>query len=120
MRLDDTFTDNMSSTAFKKIFGDENRKQGIISRHLIFCANHNRPARPKLRQLRPFLRLLLLPPRLDWIETICHYYRLAFTDGACLSNGEDNVTAGIGVALGSEGPSHDRWTIRSFLQLLRD
>ena len=32
----------------------------------------------------------------------CHHFRLAFTDGACLSNGDAAATSGIGVALGLE------------------
>ncbi|OCH93558.1 ribonuclease H-like protein [Obba rivulosa] len=40
-------------------------------------------------------------------ERSCHQYQLAFTDGACLSNGQTGATAGIGVAIGAqEGGFH--------------
>ena len=32
----------------------------------------------------------------------CHHFRLVFTDGACLSNGNTGATAGLGVALGDD------------------
>ena len=30
----------------------------------------------------------------------CHYYKVALVDGACLGNGQDKATAGIGITLG--------------------
>ena len=35
------------------------------------------------------------PPKL------CHYYKVAFVDGACLGNGRDGAVAGIGIAIGA-------------------
>ena len=32
----------------------------------------------------------------------CHYYKIAFVDGACLGNGHDGATAGIGIAIGTD------------------
>ncbi|KAG8218091.1 ribonuclease H-like domain-containing protein [Butyriboletus roseoflavus] len=32
----------------------------------------------------------------------CHCYKIAFVDGACLGNGQDGATAGIGIAIGSD------------------
>lgn len=32
----------------------------------------------------------------------CHHYKMAFVDGACLGNGQDDATAGIGVAIGAK------------------
>ena len=32
----------------------------------------------------------------------CHHYKIAFVDGACLGNGKDDATAGIGVAIGAK------------------
>ena len=32
----------------------------------------------------------------------CHGYRLVFTDGACLSNGQAYATSGVGIALGMQ------------------
>lgn len=33
--------------------------------------------------------------------TVCHHFRLIFTDGACRNNGQPGATAGIGVAMGT-------------------
>ncbi|KAF8552620.1 hypothetical protein OG21DRAFT_1523663 [Imleria badia] len=30
---------------------------------------------------------------------LCHHYKTAFVDGACLGNGQDGATAGIGIAI---------------------
>ncbi|KAL8677194.1 MAG: hypothetical protein Q9224_007215 [Gallowayella concinna] len=37
--------------------------------------------------------------------TVCHHFRLMFTDGACRDNGKSGATAGIGLAYGSK----DEW-----------
>lgn len=34
--------------------------------------------------------------------TICHHFRVIFTDGACRQNGQFGATAGIGIAIGTE------------------
>lgn len=34
--------------------------------------------------------------------SVCHHYRLLFTDGACRQNGQFGATAGIGIACGEE------------------
>ncbi|KAH0839379.1 ribonuclease H-like domain-containing protein [Lanmaoa asiatica] len=40
----------------------------------------------------------------------CHYYKIAFVDGACLENGRDGATAGIGIAIG-RNPMTMHWAI---------
>jgi ribonuclease HI len=42
---------------------------------------------------------------------ICHHYRLVFTDGSCIGNGELNAQAGIGIAIGKIGVGEDQWSI---------
>lgn len=32
----------------------------------------------------------------------CHHYKIAFVDGACLGNGQEGATAGIGIAIGAK------------------
>ncbi|KAF8432229.1 hypothetical protein L210DRAFT_3414276 [Boletus edulis BED1] len=44
------------------------------------------------------------PPKL------CHYYKVAFVDGACLGNGQEKATAGIGIAIGTN-PMLMQWAI---------
>ncbi|KAH9829460.1 ribonuclease H-like domain-containing protein [Rhodofomes roseus] len=50
------------------------------SRFFVVCCQHSEHRRP-------------LP---------CHRYRLVFTDGACLSNGQTAATSGLGAAIGQE------------------
>lgn len=33
-------------------------------------------------------------------DTVCHHWRLVFTDGACSNNGRGDARAGIGIAIG--------------------
>lgn len=40
----------------------------------------------------------------------CHYYKIAFVDGACLGNGRNEATAGIGIAIG-RNPMTMQWAI---------
>ncbi|KAF8838159.1 ribonuclease H-like protein, partial [Paxillus ammoniavirescens] len=42
-------------------------------------------------------------------KNLCHEYAIAFVGGACLGNGQENATAGVGVAIGSE--STMQWAI---------
>jgi len=39
-------------------------------------------------------------------KTPCHHFRLVFTDGACLNNGQVGAKAGLGVAVGSLESGH--------------
>ncbi|KAG6375313.1 hypothetical protein JVT61DRAFT_3538 [Boletus reticuloceps] len=40
----------------------------------------------------------------------CHYYKVAFVDGACLGNSQEKATAGIGIAIGTN-PMLMQWAI---------
>ncbi|KAH7922881.1 hypothetical protein BV22DRAFT_1037006 [Leucogyrophana mollusca] len=45
-----------------------------------------------------------------WGST-CRKIILVFTDGACLNNGKDYATAGMGIAIGRGGEDVDQWAI---------
>ncbi|KAG9309761.1 ribonuclease H-like domain-containing protein [Chiua virens] len=109
--------------ALRRVLNDTNRCQDVVSHRLIFCerAEHmptehllldcwccNRffvfccacteRQRLVVETLRQFGDDVHsddeAPPRL------CHYYKVAFVDGACLGNGKDGAKAGIGIAIG--------------------
>lgn len=86
---------------------EQSSGEGVIARRLTFC--------PRL-QGWPIHRLIRkCPDCKDFVlhccaceksyETDirpCHHYRLVFTDGACLSNGQFGAAAGVGVAVGED------------------
>ncbi|EMD41108.1 hypothetical protein CERSUDRAFT_103428 [Gelatoporia subvermispora B] len=79
--------------------------EGVFGRRFQFCPTLKRQAQ------KPSDLILTCPRCLDYAarcchhvnfesEQACHHYRLVFTDGACLSNGQSGATAGIGIAMG--------------------
>ncbi|KAF5368218.1 hypothetical protein D9615_010522 [Tricholomella constricta] len=104
----------MSSTTFERIAQDESRPQGIVSRRLIFCTYlqgnfTTDELAPNCESCGRFF--VLCCNHRKTIGRICHHYRIAFIDGACLGNGRDDATAGIGVALGKLELYNDQWAI---------
>jgi ribonuclease HI len=61
---------------------------GIFLLYCCKCHNHNLDLPKHRRRTRP-----------------CHYYRIVFTDGACINNGNASAKAGVGVAYGTSDGS---------------
>ncbi|GBE78515.1 hypothetical protein SCP_0114040 [Sparassis crispa] len=88
------------------------RAQGVVARRLIFCehaeCNHTAQLIKFCSRCHGyFARCCNHADR----DEVCHHYKLVFTDGACLSNGQRDATAGIGIAVGVFGEDWDQWAI---------
>jgi len=92
---------------------DEYPGEGIISRRFIFCPTlqDNYTTDELAPQCAHCGRFFVLCCQDRDRTDVCHHYRLAFTDGACLSNGKDDATAGLGIAIGDLELGIDHWAI---------
>ncbi|GLB39237.1 putative RNase H [Lyophyllum shimeji] len=107
-------TDMDTAITFQRMAKEVCRAQSIVSHRLFFC--HNLDTNFVTAELAAHCEycsrfFVFCCQHRDWIEKICHHYRIAFTDGACLSNRKDSATAGIGVAIGKLGLNYDQWSI---------
>ena len=89
---------------------DDERREGIIRRKLIFCDKLQSFETDELIQTCPhclhfFVYCCSCSTRRPEEAKPCHHYRLIFSDGACRLNGQVGATAGIGIA-GGEEPSN--------------
>jgi ribonuclease HI len=81
---------------------------GCCHRFLAYCCHCIQRQRKEKSPRRQFYRSSTDgggdPP------TPCHHFMVVFVDGACLGNGRDGATAGIGIAIGTD-PLTTRWAI---------
>ena len=120
--------------ALRRALNNAGRCQDVVSHRLIFCETaENMPTEDLLldcwccnrflayccacterrRQAEDTRRQYYRSPSADDDEDPlkpCHYYKVAFVDGACLGNGRDGAMAGIGIAIG-ENPMTMHWAI---------
>ncbi|EGO29251.1 hypothetical protein SERLADRAFT_445080 [Serpula lacrymans var. lacrymans S7.9] len=95
----------------------EDGEKGIFNRRMTFCPylRSNFDTDELIRHCPDCLRFFAISCShyRDDREagTVCHNLRLVFTDGACLGNGREDATAGLGVAIGFEGEDTSQWAI---------
>ena len=94
---------------------DEQGQEGVIRRRFVLCDSLQRvPLDGLIRTCEKCCNFFVLccscrqrygigRPEDD--GTVCHHFRLVFTDGACRNNGQPGATAGIGVTMGT----HEGW-----------
>jgi ribonuclease HI len=98
---------------------EDDQSEGVISRRMVFCPTlqNNFDTKDLINCCSNCLRFFVLCcscwHQYSGAEAVCHHYRLVFTDGSCLNNGQVGATAGIGVAigLGTGGSEDHQWSI---------
>lgn len=112
--------------ALRRVLNDPGRCQDVVGHRLVFCETAQRMPTEDLlldcwccncffayccactERQRPAEAARRFydskPPK------PCHYYKVAFVDGACWGNGQDEATAGIGIAIGVN-PMTMQWAI---------
>lgn len=115
--------------ALRRVLNDPDRCQDVVAHRLIFCETaQSMPTEDLTLDCwccdRFFAHCCACTERRRMAESRyfptpedddkpppkpCHYYKVAFVDGACLANGQDGATAGIGIAIGIHPEIH--WAI---------
>ncbi|KAL1741183.1 ribonuclease H-like domain-containing protein [Schizophyllum fasciatum] len=91
---------------------DPQRNEGLWQRRMIFCETletHFTPA--ELVQVCGVCgQYSARCCAHSYTGRACHHFRLVFTDGACVGNGQEGAVAGVGVVLGQIGPGIDQFS----------
>ena len=109
-----TATMSIQRQTIQRVLNDPGRCQDVVAHRLISC--EDALTLPIDERCRRFLacccscteRRRTEDARNPYFSTNpdfykpCHHYKMAFVDGACLGNGQDDATAGIGIAINAK------------------
>ena len=93
-------------------FLDDDNEEGIVGRKLVFCSKlQSFDTADLIRTCEECKGFFVYCCHCNNTHKnggrykngrVCHHFRLIFTDGACLNNGQVGATAGAGIACGAE------------------